>query len=377
MNHLSAFIGVVFLLAQISTAQVIQPSQTCGECHKRSFFDWQTSQHAKSESNPFFLQMLQTLQEEESGRLAKCQGCHMPLKSLELDPLLQKKLSGESINCDFCHATDLKRKQGRLVFRVKDGKTKYGPLKDAIASSHECQYSPLFEKAEFCLSCHRTAQESHGEFFPRIGEEWHASKWAKIGVSCQDCHMPAITGVAAELGKLRNEIHSHSFLAGRSAAMLRNSVSIDLTAETIQDGFHLKVTLTNQKAGHSIPSGSPLRMLYLTVKAYDVNNSLIWSNWQNDPLKEDPQSLLIQALTDDESAAYALPWSASGIAFDQRLRPGAPYTCEYLLPLATAARIEAELIYGLASSTLLEKFKLKNNPNYRQKPINKAILRLL
>ncbi|MBN1541771.1 hypothetical protein JW992_06460 [candidate division KSB1 bacterium] len=368
-----ALIGFLCIGWQFVTAQVIQSSHTCNECHKRAFTDWQNSAHAGSESNPFYLAMLQTLPGDDPKITVECQTCHMPIKALALEPILQKMLSGEGVNCDWCHAMRLEKNKNRLLFLLHDGKTKYGPLKDAVAASHDCAFSPYFKNVEFCLSCHESAQKYHGQSFVTLADEWQNSRFAKAGVTCQDCHMPATTGIAAVLGKLRDEVHVHSLLGGRSDRMLQNSASIDLAVSPLDKTLLVTVKATNKTVGHDLPSGSPMRMVLLSVRAYDRFDRLVWSNWQSDPLQQDPQSVFMRVLADEQGNAPVLPWEAQTVLLDNRLRPGEPRSCEYLVPAVDAVRVEAELTYRAATPALIEKFALHRNRNYRSKTIGKAV----
>ena len=42
--------------------------------------------------------------------------------------------------------------------------------------------------------------------------EWLGSFYSGFGVECQDCHMPAYTGRAAEGGPIRPDVHRHRFV---------------------------------------------------------------------------------------------------------------------------------------------------------------------
>jgi hypothetical protein len=53
--------------------------------------------------------------------------------------------------------------------------------------------TPAFLASEFCRSCHqfeRGGLRLNGKLVQNTYEEWKASRFAREGVQCQDCHMP-------------------------------------------------------------------------------------------------------------------------------------------------------------------------------------------
>src|SRR5207249_4863664 len=53
--------------------------------------------------------------------------------------------------------------------------------------------TPAFLRSEFCQSCHQFTPEGfalNGKLLENTYAEWKASRFAREGVQCQDCHMP-------------------------------------------------------------------------------------------------------------------------------------------------------------------------------------------
>ena len=66
-------------------------------------------------------------------------------------------------------------------------------------------------------------------------------------------------------------IFSHQMPGASDEVLLQNAVSMTVTASTDGDNLQVQVTLTNDKAGHHVPTDSPLRHLILLVTAEDEN----------------------------------------------------------------------------------------------------------
>ena len=53
--------------------------------------------------------------------------------------------------------------------------------------------TPACLSSEFCQSCHQFAPDGlalNGKLLENTYAEWKASRFAREGVQCQDCHMP-------------------------------------------------------------------------------------------------------------------------------------------------------------------------------------------
>ena len=61
---------------------------------------------------------------------------------------------------------------------------------------------------------------------------------------------------------------SHLFAGTHNGDLLNNSVSLELLFD--YDSNELSIVVTNTAAGHALPTGTPLRMVYLKVGAYVV-----------------------------------------------------------------------------------------------------------
>jgi hypothetical protein len=197
--------------------------------------------------------------------------------------------------------------------------------------------SPYHKTSELCGTCHNVRIPTYtrnlitgeyelntidepGDFalaFPEQAtyDEWAASEYAAGGVyapqfgknqpvveTCQDCHMPAVTGKAANLGIVRDDLPLHEFLGANTfapaiipyhptfgpevdAALLAETVvkntkflrkSATVTA-TIESGT-LAVRVQND-TGHKLPTGYPEgRRMWLHVRAYDAQRNVVFES---------------------------------------------------------------------------------------------------
>jgi hypothetical protein len=203
---------------------------------------------------------------------------------------------------------------------------------DPHAPARATLVSPFHRSAELCGTCHDVSNPSftcdalgctpnpfdqpgdHATGFPeqRTYSEWAASTYAAEGVyapqfgrnraivsRCQDCHMPAVTGSAARLGPVRNDLPLHEMVGGNTFVprvlpahpLFGAEVDAEVLAETvdkatdmlrraatvrawIEDGV-LTVRVVNE-SGHKLPTGYPDgRRMWLSVRAFDAEGTVV------------------------------------------------------------------------------------------------------
>ena len=172
--------------------------------------------------------------------------------------------------------------------------------------------------------------------------------------------MPAVASKATELGKIRN-IHSHTFYGGYNSEILYNCAELSLAAEGDSTFLTVRVNVRNKTVGHALPTGSPMRSVYLKLSAFNAKGVVVWKNYTNNPLQDDPQAVFMRLLENNDGQAPVPPWEATNVMFDQRLMPDENRTLEYMLSDTQAKQIVAELYYRLAPPALVKKLNLEDD----------------
>lgn len=230
----------------------------CASCHVEHYNEWTRSFHARSLSSDDFLRTfsryLDSLgkQAREDPRVSMaCFGCHAPLlKNAEPEIVRQvtalvlskdaRKFDGFEVGCVACHGV------GDRAFS--------GPIRNPQDNHfHPSKYSTSYKDASICGDCHTTP----AGIVPcsDVYTDWKKSRAARRGTTCQNCHMPERSGVAAAGGP-RRELHSHVFPGARSAAMLQKAVTLRLRAGFRKDRLEVTATVRSL-VPHRVPDGCP------------------------------------------------------------------------------------------------------------------------
>ncbi len=205
---------------------------------------------------------------------------------------------------------------------------------------HEWRESPFHRESMMCGTCHDVSNpafdkqpdgsyvlnavntphptQAKSDTFPveRTFSEWANSDYAQRDIetdgrfggnetavsSCQDCHMPKTSGVAAGFGspEFRDDLPQHFFNGGNtwvlravrslysdsvtnlsaqsvedSIARAKNMLRSAATVQSWQDGPDIVVRVINE-TGHKLPTGYPEgRRMWLNVRFYDMNGQVI------------------------------------------------------------------------------------------------------
>lgn len=264
-----------------------EPSERCAACHKEIALQYGKSAMAQAQALPwdqaeyFQLALPHTRIEPRVAPVeAGCIQCHAPQAFLagDVPPPVAGKADpkADGVSCDMCHAiTGFDGEapaNGNYV--VSPGKVKHGSRKDAKPMGHGAGYSPLYEGAELCGTCHDESSP-YGAWVKETYREWSRSPYREAGVSCLRCHVPPAAGKAAAMGPERPDVAQHVFQGAYSPAMLRGAATLYLypaAAETAAGRtLELSVVISNHRAGHRIPTGSTEeRQLWLRLEARDA-----------------------------------------------------------------------------------------------------------
>jgi len=225
--------------------------EACAQCHIEQFNAWKHSLHAHAYSSGMIGQFPEMGVEDSND----CLKCHAPLriqqygntadlmKSLDrmlvhpegfnhsaelVRPLLPLRHSG--VSCAVCHVRGLHR---------------YGPpptRSGSVGMVHSVAHGGFtatrqFEQSEFCASCHQfpDAMAIHGKPLENTLNEWKQSKFPKLGMTCQTCHMPD---------------RRHEFRGIHDKEMVKKGLSFALSK-----GDHRAVlSITSRWIGHAFPT---------------------------------------------------------------------------------------------------------------------------
>lgn len=273
-------------------------AETCGACHQEIYKEWAVSTHRRAWLDDA---QFQKELEKSRGKHAKpgdttgdvgwlCVNCHTPMMNqleevvvgLEGDdigrPLYEKNpgfvrsFQEDAITCATCH--------------VKNGVI-HGPYGDATHAPHPVAKDESLLTEAVCTSCHqaeRVYEEKVLGCFFDTGQQWRESSYGAAGETCQSCHMPVVERQIAEgfggpVRKTRRHWFGGSLIPKKpefeaEIAPLRkvygSGVTFALlpgTTGACQGCLSFVVRVSNNRAGHHVPTGDPERHVDVEARA--------------------------------------------------------------------------------------------------------------
>jgi tetratricopeptide (TPR) repeat protein len=261
----------------IIPADFFTQSDTCGECHKDIYRQWQSSvHHFASFNNQFYRKSIEYMQDVLGTQPSKwCAGCHdhavffngrfeRPIKE-QIDTVEARA----GLACTSCHAiTHVDSSMGNGGNTVA-----YPPLHELAASrnpllrrvNHFLTYldpephretfmKPFMRQdgAEFCSGCHKVHLDvpvNHYRWFRGFNDydAWQASGvsgqgarafyYPKESKTCTGCHMPLVD--SEDPGSKHGKVHSHRFPAANTAIPFVNhdQEQLQVVEKFLQSGF--------------------------------------------------------------------------------------------------------------------------------------------
>lgn len=366
---------------------------------------------------------------DNPSRAGNCASCHTPMAStasnqqncawsgchtsttienskgiIERPAVPSKNLKGdaaEGISCEFCHKIvdvivdpktgmpypDMPGILSLQLIRPNDdsGQVFLGTLVDV---NRRDSYLPLESESKFCAGCH------FGQFGGVVGMnavkggtviynsygEWLTSPYSdpKTGKTCQQCHMPVSDSkwfVFPEQGGLVRdyaELHNHTMPGATDQRLLQNTVTMTADGKRVGDKVQVTVSITNDQAGHDVPTDVPIRSVILVVQAVDSKgNTLTLTDGSVNPdFSGDygglPGKTFAKVLKDELTgeAPTGAFWRPVTIVSDNRIKAMATDTSDYTFtaPAGEAVTINVKLMYRRAFYEL-EKQKGWNDPD--------------
>jgi hypothetical protein len=343
-------------------------STVCKTCHEEIYRQWEGSMHGQSTAlqdpihGAFYRFVIGDPKKEgvktKKGTYPVCLKCHAPAAAMDgKTDLTALSAYGEGVNCITCHT--MKTYKG---LQGPDGRLRYGV--DAYVFSETALQAPsgrdytihpsgvkparpfhpfpmegntLLRTSAACMGCHDQRVNFKGAPLCVTGKEY-----AKFGtfIACQSCHMPKVGGLT-----------DHSMVGGHGN-MIESGLVMNATVERAGDKLLLSVNLHNQLP-HGYPTGAPFRNFYLRVTGYDENGDVRWRNFEKHPMKEDPRSMFVMVLG-DENNKPAPPPKATQVLKDTRMEPNERRVVEYEIPAEGIRYVRVEALYNLVLPPQIE-----------------------
>ena len=299
----------------------------CGHCHLTLNDAWFASPHRTSASNPVVQAIYRGTRlngapigaprvADQLPGFGECADCHAPGMDGRLGGRDLAQADGYAleygVHCDVCHSVESVDVQnpapgvaGRLRMHRPSTPGPFtlganGVLPLTFGPSHDSPNPRMgsvqrdhFRNAQLCSGCHEYAAEQAVDRarWPdgRLPVHSTYSEW-KAGVlgeaaQCNDCHMPPLPEVsngadkqafpAADLGitggfiRPAGSTRSHRWVGPRAPAsgMLQLAAALFVESAIIDGEIVARVTLRNQGAGHALPTGEPMRAVFVLVDA--------------------------------------------------------------------------------------------------------------
>jgi len=252
-------------------------SESCMECHRDIYDQWQGSaHHFGSFNNQFYRKSIEYMQEVAGIRSSKwCAGCHdhaLLFSGMFDKPIAETLKTPEAqvgLGCMSCHAiVQVNSSMGQGGFRIEypalhnlavsknpwiRGVAKF--VTRAAPQAHRRIFLKPFmtmDTPEFCSSCHKVHLDAPVNRYRWIRgfndyDNWQASGvsgqgarsfyYPKESSTCAQCHMPMVK--SDDFGNRNGMVHSHRFPGANSALPLVNGDDVQrkVTEDFLKSGF--------------------------------------------------------------------------------------------------------------------------------------------
>jgi hypothetical protein len=280
--------------------------EACGSCHPAQLADWRSSLHAVATGPGVAGQLVEMLERDPRAALG-CLTCHAPLAEqapLVIDggearpnPAHDATLSAQGIPCAACHV----RGHERFGPPRRDGSLASKAPRDTLPH-HGVTRTPAFLRSEFCRGCHQFEPDGYalnGKLLENTFNEWKASRFAREGVQCQDCHMPD---------------RRHQWRGIHDRDMVRSGLAITAKAGAARyrpgDVAIVTLRVTSTRVGHAFPTYVTPRVVLSAELVDDAGQPVAGSR-------------------QEQIVGREIALDLSREVFDTRLRPGQSATLAY------------------------------------------------
>jgi len=275
-------------------------AEACGECHKSIYAQWKRSTHASALSD---IQFQAELSKPDSPRWL-CLNCHIPVQNqrdsivvglanndifrpvMKPNPRFDPAMQQEGVTCATCHIRATGPNGASVILGPTGDTHAPHPVKEArVFLRNMCDrcHDPKGDDLTPNLICWFTTKQELAEGQPDIVARYGKNR------DCVDCHMPEKQGHAADDYTLLPEkpVNRHFWVGGgipkryggyddlvrrgyRSALDIRVT---DISADS--SGVGAVVHLTNERAGHYLPTGDPERFILVRAELIDSTGEVL------------------------------------------------------------------------------------------------------
>ncbi|HLQ67725.1 MAG TPA: multiheme c-type cytochrome [Candidatus Limnocylindrales bacterium] len=359
----------------------LQPSSSCRPCHTDITDQWNRSAHSKADrtKNPLFGRMyFYSLKQTRGGTMLACGPCHETASFVNQDFEFVREVSQEGVACVYCHTISGPGDPKGIPSYTLTLSTYHGTIRmPTQTSAHPSAYSPFYRQPEYCGTCH-TYSNQHGVKISETYAEWKRSRYAKLGTTCQSCHMPGGPGHNSSQGPVRPRVADHSFDEDQLAAARPNAATLSLTGgrKAGVDSIRVMAIVTNTGWGHALPTGNDQNLALIRIRVLDSNGKIVW---ENDPFSEWNVSVFGLILADELGNWPADTWNAVKTLSDRRIQAGASARVRYDIPVTEAKgalRVQAQLLYRRAKPMTITAYGLDEHAVGAERTLAEATLRV-
>ena len=230
--------------ARFSPLEASLAPEACGTCHPAQLADWTTSLHSRSMGPGVAGQLVEML-ESDPGSALSCLTCHAPLAeqaprepaTLAPNPAFDPALARRGIPCAACHV----RGHQRFGPPRRDGSLASTAPRETLTHGGVTR-TPAYLASEFCRGCHQFGRDGFalgGKLLEDTYNEWKASRFAREGVQCQDCHMPD---------------RRHLWRGIHDPEMVRSGLTIVAGGAREGDVAVARLSVQSSRVGHAFPT---------------------------------------------------------------------------------------------------------------------------
>jgi Cytochrome c554 and c-prime len=343
-SYLFVFLLISTPFSLMAAPQGPQSAEYCGGCHRAIEQGWKESVHSQAMESRLFQDALQ-MADSDLGAHARavCLGCHSPTVAATDDLELIRKVSWEGITCDYCHSIRSVNMNGPNPKAVVEyNNVMEGPWKGVTSPVHGTAYSPLHSSSLLCATCH---QYRNSMGFPVLTtySEWQKGPYSAEHKGCQSCHMYRVEGEVVDPRVKRTPeegINLHQMPGSHSLTQLNKAIRGQLLVTHDGGQLHVEVDVTNQGAGHMVPTGSPLRKLILQVNVAPFSGKTLEAERVFTRVVEDQKGDVLNR----EDLVFM---KAAKVVSDTRLAPRETRkeSFTFNVPQGVRSTVEADFIY--------------------------------